>query len=122
MQNYKSARELFLALLDGKKVRQKSWHKDSFIQFNGNNVVTDTNGIVVTFSFGHNDWEEYLSPEEHWDWKAGDCFEYKINTHSYGTYKILFVNDEVCYCENLNNPGYCEFYNTPDLNKMMHKI
>ena len=124
MQTYNSARELFLALLQGKKVRRKSWDKDSYHQFNGDNIVNHDNLLIDKFNFD-GPWEEYLPPEERWDWEVGDFFVYRDNGFN-TTYEVLFINESVLlgqvYEASINPERFERFYNNIDTIKAMRKI
>ena len=128
-KQYKTVKEVMTALLAGKKLTKPIWNDYVYIHILNDAFVDDTgHKTYVSFSDFDDDtangyFIDYVPKEENWDcWHLGDSFEYRTDNHSYGEFEILFINDEVCFCEKLNGLGYEKFDNIPDSNKKMKKI
>lgn len=130
---YKTAKEVMTLLLAGKKARKSDWDNNVYCHlFDGHLVDQDGDSTVIAFVDldENNYWEEFVPPEERWDWEVGDCFKCGYDRYD-TTYEVLFVNEKVCFCQivGTNSPylsmiteNFPTFYNIPHTIKAMTKI
>ena len=124
---YKTVKDVMTALLAGKKLTKSIWNYNQYIHIL-NDAFVDPDGdstyvSLADASDADDYFIEYIPKQEIWDcWNVGDYFEYKTDNYSFGKFKILFINDKVCFCEKVNSVGYDMFGNKPDSNRKMKRI
>lgn len=79
-----TTREVLQALLDGKKVRRRSWSAENYIHLVDNDLVYDIGELVITVDFSDGNWEVYVEPKPkktvwQWRYKSGSSKRWRIN-------------------------------------------
>jgi hypothetical protein len=121
--------EALKAMLAGKKVCAHNWDsEDNYLEIQGNKIVSpisnDGESVFNSWEFNdENEWREYVV--NNWKWKVADIFRYEADIENPShpeKFKVLFVNEQVCFCMSLSRVKYDYFDNDPLTIARMTKI
>lgn len=68
MSQFKNAREVIQALLDGKKVRWFKWENNQYVRVTDRGII-DSSGVYYSVDFADpSEWEILEETPERWEW------------------------------------------------------